>query len=165
MRTTRKHVIGFALCVAATIAAALGLGFQGSGCAAQGLEQTLYVPVYSYIYYGNKEKTIDLTATLSIRNTDATRSITITLVDYHDSNGKLVRHYLSAPIKLRPLATVHYVVAESDRSGGLGASFLVAWSSSEKVSTPVVEAVMIGALSAQGISFVCSGQVVQGPSN
>jgi len=102
---------------------------------------------------------------LSIRNTDATRAITITSVDYHDSNGKLVRHYLSAPIKLGPLATVHYIVAESDRSGGLGASFLVVWSSTEKVSTPVVEAVMIGALAAQGISFVTSGQLIQGSSN
>lgn len=165
MKRTSKHVIGFVFCLAATFAAALCLGFQESCSAAQNLEQTFYVPVYSYIYYGNKEKTIDLTATLSIRNTDATRSITITAVDYHDSNGKLVRHYLPAPIKLGPLATAHYIVAESDRSGGLGASFLVVWSSTEKVSTPVVETVMIGALAAQGISFVCRGQVVGGSSN
>lgn len=165
MRKAKNHIIGFTLCAMAILAALCRPGFGGASAAGTAVEQTVYVPVYSYIYYGNKAKTIDLTATLSIRNTDATRSITITSVNYHDSHGKLVKEYLAAPIKLEALASAHYVVAESDRSGGLGASFLVTWNSTGKVSNPVVETVMIGALSAQGISFVCSGQVVRASSN
>ncbi|MGH2414466.1 MAG: DUF3124 domain-containing protein, partial [Microcystaceae cyanobacterium] len=34
--------------------------------------QTIYVPIYSHIYFENSQKTFDLTATLSIRNTDLT---------------------------------------------------------------------------------------------
>ncbi len=38
--------------------------------------QLIYVPIYSHIYYGDREKALLLTATLSIRNIDPTRSLT-----------------------------------------------------------------------------------------
>jgi len=123
--------------------------------------QTVYVPVYSFIYYGNKLKKIDLTATLSIRNTDPVHSIEVRSVNYHDSNGKLIKKHLDDSVPLGPLASTHFQVAESDLSGGLGASFLVKWSSSKEVSAPIVESVLIGTISAQGISFVCRGEVVR----
>src|SRR5215831_2679018 len=40
--------------------------------------QTIYVPIYSHIYFQNKSRTLNLTATLSIRNTDLTHAITVT---------------------------------------------------------------------------------------
>ena len=123
--------------------------------------QTVYVPIYSYIYYGNKFKKIDLTATLSIRNTDPVHSIEIISVNYHDSNGKLIKQHLDNLVQLGPLASTHFQVAESDLSGGLGASFLVRWKSSKDVSQPVIESVMIGTISAQGISFVCRGEAIR----
>lgn len=122
--------------------------------------QAVYVPVYSYIYYGNKSKKIDLTATLSIRNTDSSHAIEITSVDYYGSNGKLIKQHLNDPAQLGPLASTHFIVAESDLSGGLGASFVIKWKSHREVSQPIVESVMIGTLSAQGISFICRGQVI-----
>lgn len=124
-------------------------------------EQTVYVPIYSYIYYGNKFKKIDLTATLSIRNTDPVHSIEIISVNYYDSNGKLIKQHLDNLAQLGPLASTHFQVAESDLSGGLGASFLVKWKSSKGVSQPVIESVMIGTISAQGISFVCRGEAIR----
>lgn len=123
--------------------------------------QTLYVPVYSYIYYGDKAKKIGLTATLTIRNTDPSRSIEVASVSYHDSDGKAIRQYLKDPVELGPLASTHFLVAESDLSGGLGASFVIKWKSGQAVSEPIVESVMIGTLSAQGISFVCRGQPIR----
>lgn len=123
--------------------------------------ENIYVPIYSFIYYGNKQKKIDLTATLSIRNTDMAHAIEVVSVDYYDSDGKLVKKHLEQPIKLAALAATHFQVAESDLSGGLGASFIVKWKSAEKVSRPIVEGVMIGAIAAQGISFVCRGETIR----
>jgi hypothetical protein len=123
--------------------------------------QTIYTPIYSYIHYGNKFKKIDLTATLSVRNTDMTHSIEVIAVDYYSSSGKLIKNHLDTPVQLGPLSSTHYKVAESDLSGGLGASFVVRWQSSTEVSQPVVEGVMIGTISAQGISIVSRGEVIR----
>jgi hypothetical protein len=82
-------------------------------------------------------------------------------VDYHGSNGKKLRPYLDAPTALTPLAAQYYVVNESDTSGGAGANFMVRWRSEKPVSPPIVETVMIGTRSQQGISFLSRGQVVQ----
>lgn len=110
---------------------------------------------------GNKFKKIDLTTTLSIRNTDLAHAIEIVAVDYYNSGGKLIKKHVEKPIKLTSLASAHFQVAESDLSGGLGASFVVRWKADQKVSSPIIEGVMIGAISAQGISFACRGEVIR----
>jgi hypothetical protein len=116
--------------------------------------QTLYVPVYSHVYWGEKPTPFNLACTLSIRNIDLQGSMTITAVDYYDTAGTLVGHYLDGEVPLAPLETTEYYVTERDVSGGSGANFIVRWRSSEPVNAPVVEAVMIGIYSGQGISFV-----------
>lgn len=123
--------------------------------------QTLYVPVYAYIYTGEQNRTWDLTATLSVRNTDQTHPIIIRSVDYFAGNGTLVRNYLEQPVELNPLAATEFVVAQADRSGGVGASFVVEWVAQTTVSAPVVEAVMINTLGNQGLSFVSPGRVIK----
>ncbi|MCB0060458.1 MAG: DUF3124 domain-containing protein [Caldilineaceae bacterium] len=123
--------------------------------------QTIYVPAYSHIYYQDRERVINLTITLSIRNADPAQAIWIDSVQYHDANGQLLRNEVSAAIQLPPLATVEFVVEEEDTSGGSGASFLVKWSSDLQPVAPVVEAVMISAASTQGISFVSVGRVIE----
>ena len=85
--------------------------------------QTVYVPLYSHIYGGDRERPLDLAATLSIRNTDPDNTITITLVDYYDSKGKHLVHYLKAPVVLEKMSSIRFVVKESDRKGGSGANF------------------------------------------
>ena len=72
--------------------------------------QLVYVPVYSHIYQQDRQKTFNLTATLSIRNTDPFRSLTVTDVAYYDSDGQLVQHYLDQPNHLEPLSSMSYVV-------------------------------------------------------
>ncbi|HPQ68822.1 MAG TPA: DUF3124 domain-containing protein [bacterium] len=121
--------------------------------------QTLYVPVYSHIYHRD-DMVIDLTATLSIRNTDINRSIIIQSVKYYDTAGKLVRGYTETPLILPAMATLEFVVGETDRSGGSGANFVVEWFASEPASAPIVEAVMIGTHGQQGISFLSTGRVI-----
>ncbi|QSA98662.1 DUF3124 domain-containing protein [Methylococcus sp. EFPC2] len=123
--------------------------------------QLLYVPVYSEVPYGDKGLTLNLTATLSLRNTDSKHRITVDKVDYYSSTGKLVRSYLSKPVSLEPLASVEHVVRESDRSGGISASFLVEWESAASVSVPYVEVLMINSTYNQGIAFNSPARVLE----
>ena len=123
--------------------------------------QTIYVPIYSHIYIRDKGRVINLTATLSIRNTDAQSPIRITSARYYDTDGALLREYVNEPLRLAPMASTDFVVAEDDTSGGVGANFIVEWGASIEVTAPVVEAVMISTASQQGISFVSMGRVIK----
>ena len=123
--------------------------------------QTLYVPVYSEIPYGDRDHTLDLTATLSIRNIDRKVAITVRKVDYYNAQGELVRSYTQEPRALSPLAAVEFVIKQSDRSGGISAGFIVVWESKHLCVPPVVEAVMISTASTQGISFSSQARVVE----
>lgn len=122
--------------------------------------QTIYVPAYSHVHTSSDARPFDLAVTLSVRNTDRDRPIVLTAVRYHDQDGKLVRDPLPRPLRIAPLAAMEFFVEERDTSGGSSASFLVEWVAVDPVSPPVVEAVMIGTASTQGISFTCPGRVV-----
>ena len=119
--------------------------------------QTIYVPVYSHIYSGDRERPVYLAVTVSIRNTDPVRTIQVTTVDYYNSEGRLLQRYLETPVTLPPLATVRYVVKESDKAGGSGANFLVRWQSTQPTNPPLVESIMISTASQLGISFTSRG--------
>lgn len=122
---------------------------------------TVYIPVYSHIYQKNAQRTFNLTATLSIRNTDLSSSITVSKVYYYDSKGNLVQKYLDSPQKIAPLSSISYVVEEDDLRGGVGANFLLLWEAEEVVKQPIIESIMISAAQNQGISFVSVGRVIQ----
>jgi hypothetical protein len=139
--------------------------FPGPGNASESIEllmgQSVYVPIYSHIYHGDREKPFDLAATLSIRNTDPGIDITILATDYFDSTGKLLKNYVKEPIKLNKLATIRYVIKSSDKSGGSGAKFIVRWEAKVPVNKPLIEAIMISTRSQQGISFISKGQAIK----
>lgn len=123
--------------------------------------QTLYVPVYSNIFSAPKKVPFNLATILSIRNTDMSNSINIIAADYHDTKGKLVRRYYQKPISLAPLESTEIYISEEDTTGGTGANFIVKWNSPKEVNAPIVESVMIGMKSGQGISFVSPGQEIR----
>jgi hypothetical protein len=123
--------------------------------------QLVYVPVYSHIYQQDRQKTFNLTTTLSIRNTDPYRSFTITEVSYFDSQGNVVEQYLDDPERLNPLSSTSFVIEERDLRGGVGANFIVNWKSDQAVTHPVIETVMISTTQQQGISFLSEGRVLQ----
>ncbi len=123
-------------------------------------KQTVYVPSYSHIYYKGGRPFL-LETTLSIRNTDLEHEIAINLVRYYDTPGKLIKDFLNAPLRLPPLASMDFLVKAEDTSGGSGANFIVEWSSPEKVTPPLIEAVMVGVEGGNSISFVRSGIVLQ----
>lgn len=123
--------------------------------------QTVYVPAYSHIYGGDREQQVFLTVTLSIRNTDPENSLSVDRVGYYGPDGKQIHTYLKRSEIVGPLASIRYVVPESDKAGGSGASFVVQWSAEKKVTEPLIESVMIGIRMQQGISFTCRGQVIE----
>ena len=123
--------------------------------------ETLYVPAYSHIYHGNREAPVLLSVTLSLRNTDPDTPISITSVDYYDTKGVLLKHFLSSPLVLPPYGSDRFVIAQDDKSGGSGANFIVSWQASDTVNQPIIETVMIGTQSQLGISFTSRGQVLQ----
>ncbi len=122
--------------------------------------QTLYVSVYSHVYWGPEKRHFNLACTLSIRNIDPQSSIVVTAVDYYNTAGALVRHFVDQPQTLAPLETVDFYIKERDTTGGSGANFIVRWGSSTAVNAPIVEAVMIGVDGGQGISFVCPAREI-----
>jgi hypothetical protein len=123
--------------------------------------QKVYVPVYSHVYQGIKSRPYNLSALLSIRNVDLTESFTIVSVKYYDDHGNMVEDFVSKPVVVPAMATFEVHIPERDQKGGSGANFTVKWKSDKKVSIPVIQAVMIGTASTQGISFVCDGVVVE----
>ena len=123
--------------------------------------QTVYVSIYSHIYSGLKARPFDLAAILSIRNTNITQAVTIVSAKYYDTDGELLKEYLNEPLQLKALASTRYIIKEGDKAGGSGANFIVKWKSEKKVNPPIIEAVMIGTHSGQGISFVSRGQVIK----
>ena len=123
--------------------------------------QSVYVPIYSHIYHGDRDTPFELAATLSIRNTDAKKEITLVSADYFDSNGNFLKKFVETPIKIKNLASIRYIIKSSDTTGGSGAKVIVRWTSTEPVNPPLIESIMIGTRSQQGISFISRGQAIK----
>jgi len=120
------------------------------------IKQSVYVPIYSEIYNRTKDTKVLLTATLSIRNTSEKDTLFLGRVDYFNTDGDLVRHYLEQSIYVKPMETIDYVIDESDELGGVGANFLIEWYSNQPMR-PLFQAVMIGAVGNQAFSFTTEG--------
>ena len=123
--------------------------------------QRVYVPAYSHILIGDRSTPFNLAATLSVRNTDPANAVSVTAIDYYDGSGRLVKRHLERPHVLRPLAATEVFVPESDTSGGFGASVLVTWTAEAAATPPVIECLLIGARSGQGISILSPGRVIE----
>jgi hypothetical protein len=123
----------------------------------------VYVPVYSSLFLGlsARARSVDLAATVSVRNTSSLHPITLKWVRYYDSTGKKVRDYLDKPSALPPLGSVEFVIQRSDAAGGPGANFLIRWDGPADIDQPLIEAVMFGESGNHGVSFTSRGQIVK----
>ena len=125
--------------------------------------QTVYVPVYSQIFSsGDDKRQLNLSANLSIRNTDSVNSINITEVNYYDSEGKLIKNYLNSPKELKPMASTYFLIKTLDTSGGWGANFIVNWKSDKSVTEPLIEAIHMGSAGPNSYAFDSRGKAVKG---
>ncbi|MDJ0849320.1 MAG: DUF3124 domain-containing protein [Myxococcota bacterium] len=122
--------------------------------------QTVYVPVYSQVLFGDRSGSILVRASVFVRNTDPNHAITVVSSEYRDSKGKLLKNFVAEPVRVAPLATVHFDIAESDTSGRTAPSMLVRWTADRPVNEPAMHALMISAFEGQGISFLTEGQPI-----
>ncbi|MDJ0783801.1 MAG: DUF3124 domain-containing protein [Desulfosarcinaceae bacterium] len=122
--------------------------------------QTVYVPAYSHIYVGSNKRPFALAITLSIRNIDLDADIIISDVHYYGSSGGLIKSFTDEALTIRPQESVRFVIAENDKTGGSGANFIVKWRSATQVNPPIIESIMIGTQSGQGVSFSSRGRAI-----
>jgi hypothetical protein len=128
--------------------------------------QSIYLPVYSHLWHGNlnakgQPETLQLSALISIRNTDPANPIRIISARYYDTNGKLLREFVPAPKSLAPLGTLELFVERREAEGGSGANFVIRWQSDTPVSPPVTEAIHADLNSVRTVSFVTVGRPVR----
>ena len=124
------------------------------------VERTTYVPIYSSLHLADHSAPTDLGANLSLRNISEHEPVIVTAVDYYDSAGTLVRHFLEEPAELGPLATAEFFI-----SGSIVPAAAVRTSSCAGACVRLgriyfVEAVMHGRDGAAGISFITEGRIV-----
>jgi hypothetical protein len=153
-------LIKFALTTLALTVSLLFSSLAQADHPATSKSQAVYVPAYSHIYHGNRESPLLLTITISIRNVSPTQSLTVTSVDYYDTKGAVVKKFVTAPFVLGPFASERFIVPQNDEAGGSGANFIVNWHSSEPISPPIIETIMIGSQNQLGISFTSRGQAI-----
>ncbi|MCE1183233.1 MAG: DUF3124 domain-containing protein [Rhodocyclales bacterium] len=132
--------------LAILVFALLGMSTAISAQEAKGLSkgQSLYLPVYSHMLYGNlggkgKASQVLLSTLVSIRNTDGRRPLRVLSARYFDTNGKLLAERVPTPIIIPPLGTYELFVELNDASGGSGANFVIRWDAEQAVNPPLVE--------------------------
>jgi len=129
--------------------------------------QTVYVPVYSEILHGDldrqgKPSRQPLSALVSVRNTDSRSALRVLSARYYDSNGKMLRDFVSAPRVVPPLGALDLFIERRESEGGSGASFLIKWQADAPINPPFVEAVHIDLHSLRPLSFTTFGRPVVG---
>ncbi len=121
--------------------------------------QTLYLPIYSHMLYGNLGKSgkasyVLLSSLVSIRNTDVKRPIRILSAKYFDTNGKQLGERVPTPVIVPPLGTLELFVELNDASGGSGANFIIKWEAGEPLNPPLVESLHVNMDGGKAVIFM-----------
>ena len=127
--------------------------------------QTMYLPIYSHIWHGDRDRSGEPARTLmsvsvSIRNTDPVKAIRVVSAQYHDSEGKKLRAYVAAPRSIPPLGAYELFVPRSDDTGGSGANFVIRWESDTPASPPVVEGFHANLPAGRSIAFTTTARPI-----
>ncbi|HYC13188.1 MAG TPA: DUF3124 domain-containing protein [Stellaceae bacterium] len=125
------------------------------------LRQSVYVPAYSSLFGAGGPARLDFAVTLSVRNTSATQPLVVEHIDYYDTAGTLVQHYIPTAVAIRPYGTIEILIATEDTRGGTGANFVVDWGATKPISEPVIEAVMVGSSGTRGFAFISPGHPIR----
>jgi hypothetical protein len=120
--------------------------------------QSLYLPVYSHMLYGNLGKSgrasyVLLSTLVSIRNTDGKRPLRITSARYYDTHGALLGERVPSPVVVPPYGTLELFVDMNDASGGSGANFVVKWDADQAVNPPLIEGLHVNMDGGKAVVF------------
>ncbi|WP_276391960.1 DUF3124 domain-containing protein [Eudoraea chungangensis] len=116
-----------------------------------------YLSIYSQIRSFSEEKTYNLTAMVSMRNTSDSDTIYIERAEYYDTQGNSLRKYFDKAIFLAPLETAEIIIDETDISGGTGSNFIFEWKIPKSIPEPLFEGVMNSTMGQQGLIFTTQG--------
>lgn len=127
--------------------------------------ETLYLPIYSHIWYGevNRSGTPSkalLSISVSIRNTDPASPIRVHSAQYYDTDGKRLKEYVPQPKTVGPMGTLELFIPRSDDTGGSGANFLILWTAKTPVSPPLVHGVHAILPAGGSVVFTTSAQAI-----
>lgn len=125
------------------------------------IKGTTYLSVYSQIYSQTQQRTHDLAATISMRNTNRMDTIFLDKAEYFNTKGESIRTYFDKTIFIAPMETVEIVIDEQDQEGGTGANFLFTWQVLPNSNKPLFEGIMISTTGQQGISFTTQGVSIE----
>lgn len=129
--------------------------------------QTLYLPVYSKIWYGDrviKDKyplEHYLSALVSIRNASFKTPIRVLSARYYSTDGKLISEFVPKPITIGAMGTYELFIERKESEGGSGANFVIQWDSVVPANPPIVEAVHADISGPRTLSFVTLARPVQ----
>jgi hypothetical protein len=155
-----RGIAAAVLCLGAWLASAQELPRLATG-------QSLYLPIYSHLYHGDvnprtgKPSETLVSTHVSIRNTDPATGMKVISARYYNTEGKLLREFLSKPQAIPPLGTYELYVPRSDSSGGSGANFIIDWAAEKPINPPLVEALHADIREARTLLFVTTARAVQ----
>jgi hypothetical protein len=137
----------------------------GQGSASRSAGQVLYLPIYSHVWHGEVDSKGQPTKTqvsvsVSIRNTDASKPIRITSAQYFDTDGRKLREYLPVARTIAPMGTYELFIPRNDDTGGSGANFVIAWKVDGGANPPIVEALHANLPAGRAIAFVTSARQI-----
>lgn len=129
--------------------------------------QTLYLPVYSHIWHGDRVvegkyplKSL-VSALVSVRNTSLKTPIKVVSARYYDTEGKMLKEYITVPRTVGPMGTLELFVEKQDSAGGSGANFIIVWESETVTNPPVVEAVHADIKGHQTLTFLTTARIIK----
>lgn len=129
--------------------------------------QTLYLPVYSQIWHGDRVSDGNpsqhlVSALISIRNTSLKTPIRLFSARYYSTEGKLLKEYIPKPLVVGAMGTIELFVERKESEGGSGANFVIQWDSAVSTNPPIVEAVHSDIRSGSyALTFITTARPIQ----
>lgn len=131
--------------------------------------QTLYLPIYSHMLYGNLGRRgtasqVLLSALVSIRNTDPRRALRIVSARYYDTHGKLLGERVPQAVVIPALGTLELFVELNDATGGSGANFIIKWDAEAPINPPLVESLHANMDGGKAVIFMTQSVPIVDPA-
>lgn len=128
--------------------------------------QTIYLPIYSHIWYGDLDASGQprkalMSALVSIRNTSLKLPVRVTSARYYSTEGRLLKEFVASTRTVPPMATLEFFVEKSESLGGSGANFIIQWEASAETNPPLVEAVHADIQLNRTPTFLTSGRTIK----
>ena len=151
--------------IAALLLLALAAPAHG-GERAPSTGQSVYLPIYAYVRYGDKDakgaaKAEEVATMVSIRSTEPERELRLLSLRYYNGDGRMLRELLPQPRLLRPLQAAEFFIERRDIEGGSGASAVLRWEADAPVNPPLVQSLHVEVKLNRALSFITDGVVIE----